>query len=279
MNNKPNVFIDFQTICRMCLEENSNMISIFEKHIFPDYKSYSEMLEECASVNVSEDDLLPKNICTPCSEQLIQSYKLKIQCVTSEKMLLQFIENAQSEVEIEEHFIYDVKTIYEYDEKKDELTEIKEEYLEEFETKEFECKECSIGFPSEVEYLNHVKFKHSKIKCEYCVREFSSFETLAKHLNSSHKFCCKVCTKIFTNKNELKQHVTDNLCTTTSFTCNQCDKTFKNSNRYKIHMRIHTGDKRFYAHIVENHLLIDLIWLLIYEYIRVKSDINAKFVV
>lgn len=54
MDNKSNVFIDFQSICRMCLEENSNMISIFEKHLFPDYKSYSEMLEECASVNVSE---------------------------------------------------------------------------------------------------------------------------------------------------------------------------------------------------------------------------------
>ncbi|XP_044731253.1 uncharacterized protein LOC123294207 [Chrysoperla carnea] len=49
--------------------------------------SYKDMLEECASIHISTENGLPKHICFYCSKLLQQLYKLRIQCVISDRIL------------------------------------------------------------------------------------------------------------------------------------------------------------------------------------------------
>lgn len=55
MENQANESFDFETICRICLKIKEDYISIFQKSPMEKLKTYSEMLEECASVHVSNN--------------------------------------------------------------------------------------------------------------------------------------------------------------------------------------------------------------------------------
>lgn len=76
------------------------------------------------------------------------------------------------------------------------------------------CYKCGLGFPSELEYLNHVRRKHYSFsyKCEHCNKMFVSKESLKSHLPGHGMvfFECKICSKIFTSENQFNLHINRN---------------------------------------------------------------------
>ncbi|KAJ8920964.1 hypothetical protein NQ315_015758 [Exocentrus adspersus] len=86
--------IDFDTICRVCLNAGV-MMSIFKVNI-------SKKMMACASVQVWPNDGLPTQICNKCSAKLHISFQFKKQCEKSDAKLRQMLASislSQEEVE------------------------------------------------------------------------------------------------------------------------------------------------------------------------------------
>ncbi|XP_057671627.1 zinc finger protein 501-like [Diorhabda carinulata] len=75
--------LDFQKICRVCLNEGV-MMSIFKVNI-------SKKLMACANVQVWQNDNLPAQICQKCSAKLHISFQFKKLCEKSDGKLRQYL--------------------------------------------------------------------------------------------------------------------------------------------------------------------------------------------
>ncbi|XP_044728223.1 zinc finger protein 718-like [Chrysoperla carnea] len=197
------------------------MISIFDKVLNFESKTYSEILVECASANISTDDLLPKNICIQCSINTEQSYKLKIQCLTSEKTLHRAIENLpikreeeslDNEVNINDNYymgmneknVCKVEAFPIIDEQQVDKTN------ETFNTEDlltnYQCEYCSESFSHVIELYIHNKNVHlnSTIQCPFCKKIFSRTHTLKIHCKEFNR--CNVCGEICGCRINLYKH-------------------------------------------------------------------------
>lgn len=80
--------VEYENSCRLCLDKHDDMVTIFnENDIIP----VSVKIISCISIEVSEDDGLPKMICRNCYDQLEQLYTFKKRCLATDVKLRQFI--------------------------------------------------------------------------------------------------------------------------------------------------------------------------------------------
>ncbi|XP_044729746.1 uncharacterized protein LOC123293096 [Chrysoperla carnea] len=195
MENKFIGLNEMEIVCRICLNKKEKMVSMFEISLLPNLvKTYREMLEECASVHISADDLLPKNICLECSNYLKQSYKLKIQYLSTVKLLEEIITNAQHNIKLEvaidedDDFknednsfnFYNSEEATTSDTIKKEFISVKDEFIHD---KEIEINDTNDAIN------DNVTEKHNKIKkykCEECEMRFHLKTKLYKHLKLTH---------------------------------------------------------------------------------------------
>lgn len=65
------VSIDLKSmdVCRICLQNDKNMLNIFRKLNFEDYTP-ADLMDYCLSMNLDSNDLLPKQICHSCFESV-----------------------------------------------------------------------------------------------------------------------------------------------------------------------------------------------------------------
>ncbi|XP_044729758.1 gastrula zinc finger protein XlCGF57.1-like [Chrysoperla carnea] len=212
---------DFETICRICLNKKENMSLIFENSLLPNLiKTYREMLEECASVHILTDDSLPKKICFECIKDLEQSYKFKIQYLSTEKLLEQIIANAQPNIKVEELA-------------KDLNKELN-----------YKCEECGIGFQFKAEFYKHQKLVHSnilKFQCKICKKVFGCKGNLRDHL--LEHATCKICGKSFKSVRLCNYHL--KIHGDKRHLCTYCGKSFTDKGNYNVHLRTHTGEKKY----------------------------------
>ncbi|XP_044734622.1 zinc finger protein 26-like isoform X2 [Chrysoperla carnea] len=273
--------IDFQNVCRICLEKMDIMVSIFDGIQAPDLISYKDMIQECASIQVSIIDILPKKICIKCSEQLQLSYKLKIQCLLSEKIMQNFISktkphNIKAEQYYDEEFDNndDIKNDNDYDTISDNIenTEmeiiLKEENIEN-EIKEnselIKCELCDEIFLTQENYLSHYDSVHL-FKCNLCEQILQSQVQFKKHLythkkqrvKTMHKirfkklgqgqpkleYRCTECNKMFQFKSKLEQHMSVH-SDENQYLCTYCGKALKSGSSLRVHLRTHTNEKPY----------------------------------
>ncbi|CAG9854528.1 unnamed protein product [Phyllotreta striolata] len=84
-----NSFLDFEKICRVCLNEGI-MMSIFKVNI-------SKKLMSLAPIQVWQNDGLPTQICNKCSAKLHISFQFKKLCEKSDSKLRQYLKKASEQ--------------------------------------------------------------------------------------------------------------------------------------------------------------------------------------
>ncbi|XP_044729744.1 zinc finger protein 91-like [Chrysoperla carnea] len=233
-------------------------------------KTYKEMLEECASVHISANDLLPKNICVECTNYLEQSYKFKIQYLSTEKLLEDIIANTQIITKVEysnddeshdfinddncfnstSHFLLNENDKVENSSQNKvitkELISVKDELVKESNTESLEnntkdyntiqkykCDDCGIDFQLKIEFYKHRKLVHPRdYKCVFCDKMFKRSRDLWAHLPEVAQ--CKMCKQDYGCKTKLRNHVEKE-----HSTCEICGKVFQNRRQYHKHSATH----------------------------------------
>ena len=130
----------------------------------------------------------------------------------------------------------------------------------------FRCDKCNFKTTTETHLKQHMMKRHVIFACDICNFETPKKHTLRDHLRFIHygiTYDCELCSKRFTGKNFLKEHMiqnhSDNVvkCKTQSlksdekqkcliekksiFACNQCERIFKRKDRAEEHTRWHDG--------------------------------------
>lgn len=80
--------VEYENSCRLCLEKQDVMITIYDGN---DIIPLPVKIRCCVSVEVSEDDGLPKMICHSCYGQLEHLYRFKKRCLATDVKLRQLV--------------------------------------------------------------------------------------------------------------------------------------------------------------------------------------------
>ena len=96
---------------------------------------------------------------------------------------------------------------------------------------QFQCKICGEDFVSAFDLETHVKLhgEEKPFQCEHCHKSFSNKRNLKRHLTTQtgEKFDCAECGKIFTLKGNLKHHVKNVHTKPLKHDCSICCKTVR----------------------------------------------------
>ncbi|WAR17162.1 ZN836-like protein [Mya arenaria] len=123
----------------------------------------------------------------------------------------------------------------------------------------YRCEECGKTFiqPGHLSTHKVTHQKHlwniSQRICKFCGRIFYDKAQLTRHLRvhtGEKPFKCDVCTKSFSQKSNMKQHMLTHLqfnliSDNPNRQCGLCGKIFASKTKLARHMRIHTGEKPF----------------------------------
>lgn len=127
-------------------------------------------------------------------------------------------------------------------------------------TESFECLECENSYPNIKCFARHI-YAHTFVKkpvedqrhvCADCGKEFESKSKVDAHVKRSRKcantpkvvFACLICRKIFTRKDNLRDHLKVHAGfprTKKKYECKKCGKSFGSTTLLTIHARVHMG--------------------------------------
>ncbi|CAK1540318.1 unnamed protein product [Leptosia nina] len=252
---------DYEKYCRICLDVESKHISIF------DDPSVQLHIKSCLPVNITENDLLPNNICETCVIQLRNFYHFQLNASCSNDWLETTIQEKRKPGELKT-FIHPLPDS-EYN--SDSLLEFLnntaniEEYLNNFgkedipsivnmlDRSEFKKvpspKKKAVNMDidvldSDIEIVKELLQKESKPKtnenlhsCFACNETLDSIQTLSRHLSvcESASRTCVLCKKLFNSKHKMIQHLlTHNI--TAPLTCT-CGRKFNNKEKLMLHTK------------------------------------------
>ncbi|XP_060520863.1 zinc finger protein 660-like [Cylas formicarius] len=249
--------------CRICLFVTPVPNRLHISTIVVEEKDVSQALQDCASIQVSDDDQLPKFVCPNCFERLQSFYEFRRLIITSDeklkRMSLEF-ENVKLE---EREEVSSTENEPENDANND-------SYLDACPNNEpvkprkgkrkkqtklvHECVECQKTF-KKADHLNvHISYKHAekRFECEYCAKKFARTYDLAYHLRvhrGEKPYMCEICQKSFASSSYFymhrRIHTGEKKCK-----CQFCDEAFINSDQLQIHVRQrHTGEKPYLCDI------------------------------
>lgn len=105
----------------------------------------------------------------------------------------------------------------------------------------FVCKTCAQVFETISELEEHTKTHTKTIKCEKCLKPFSTEAALKIHIKRIHlkelKFSCSTCNQTFSSKADLKVHnIEHSEQSKPVFVCEECGKCYSSSAKLKTHV-------------------------------------------
>ncbi|XP_025829909.1 zinc finger protein OZF-like isoform X2 [Agrilus planipennis] len=230
------------TVCRTCLTERGQFISIFTEYKDEYIDShFAEMLMSYTSLKISKGDDLPDNICENCANQVTNFYLFKRKCEESDRFLhanaksviawngmndtIKLEYREENEVEdlknntfpldnnkqFETSFVLK-KTFAESNtknliESKNIIKKIKmrKEVSKEQKKTVINSKQRTFG---EIKTCSNESLKVlNKFSCDTCQKEFRSYGLLVKHKKlHRQRWECKICRIRFVRNSMLKKH-------------------------------------------------------------------------
>lgn len=83
-----NLLVNIDNICRVCLTENANSLSIFcQNETDEKYRDLLNKIQESGGIKIAEDDGLPTLICSKCINNINIAFKIRQQCQRSDTLL------------------------------------------------------------------------------------------------------------------------------------------------------------------------------------------------
>ncbi|CAG9761219.1 unnamed protein product [Ceutorhynchus assimilis] len=255
--------------CRICLEF---FPCIEGTHISKEVKlnkTISEIIEECASVQISEKDPYSNYLCSQCHQKLIALNDFRALIIKSDIILKQKQFPFKTHLDIDviknekENLIKEEKAADENLETNENLVRInagrKPSKLPKRNRKvhKFQCDICNKTLLGRSNRLTqHIITAHSDIKnfqCEICQKKFKSKQQLVNHgrVHTGEKpYKCYTCEETFASNQNLFNHNKKHTGQYKSYKCALCDKGYSTPGEFETHKRIvHTGEKPFLCEI------------------------------
>ncbi|CAG9766011.1 unnamed protein product [Ceutorhynchus assimilis] len=278
------VQIDLNKLCRACLNESSEMRSIF----LPDSSTgeslvIADMLMDFANIQVDSEDGLPILVCLPCAVQIGRAYAFKQLCEQSDSSLRQYLgkpllkkHEIKDNEEIATPPAYSVSIFDDLvmdstssesdidDQFKDLLPEMPSDPTSEkiiaqqqllklarnqkSRSRKRRVKKSSIATPQ-----GPLVKKRPISTCNVCKKKFLNFKAFRKHLRThieDRPFKCKQCSRSFTEENYLNNHMRSHLPEEEKpHECNICKKRFIHPTMLQKHLLRHTNERPFVCKI------------------------------
>jgi len=224
------------SICRVCLENNDNMVNIFNR-THASGTCIANILSHWSGYPVEQDDPFPKTICKSCLQDAENAYDMDTDQQFDEIMKPSLEDFSGKEVSIskesgvaegapqEIHIKEEVPDFCSTNEPQ----VINEPLIEDI----FEEEQCHIPDSDSIPVI-----KENVQGTFYSVKD--GYVKLTEHL----PFKCPHCVRSFSSKGNYTQHLKIHYAQR-RFRCFVCSATFKAANILKVHMRIHTGERPF----------------------------------
>ncbi|XP_026758893.2 zinc finger protein 624-like [Galleria mellonella] len=248
-------------LCRACLITKESFTYNLYENVSPDIYNF------CTSVEIRENEDLPKGLCNSCYELLGKYTEFKQTCIQSQSTLLNL--DLKSNLKKENRTFQEQIFINECDKtnKQPEIVTVKEEGFSDYndandflETTDFsiddtaneiKLKKREVKKLVKIKKKNKVK-KHFNFTCEMCNKKFIYLERFEAHkLAHEGKIVpihCLPCNKTFMTWSGLKRHNENEhtLVNLESLKCITCGKIFKNRESLKMHRKTH-GERKMYV--------------------------------
>lgn len=264
------VDINMQGLCRICLQNAKESISLFSES--DDSQEVLNRIYLCFQVTLTHDKFMPFLMCGDCLQELNSANSFRLKCITlSARIKLYYKQHLQGSTFKAENDI--ANNVLTHDENTDtgpspsDFTELNDLYTKDTEkvesnesevinaSKSFKCNICNKVLKTKITLMKHYESMHEKRKhigkvsgfgasrryhCTSCSYSTPHSQTLVSHMrthNGERPYSCE-CGKSFTQSSSLTAHHKTH-STTTYFTCSLCGKQFKHAFTMKKHMRVH----------------------------------------
>ncbi|CAH2230106.1 jg19582 [Pararge aegeria aegeria] len=279
--------IDFEKTCRTCMKTKSDvttLISLFGPLKIEDNWSLklADVLKETITLQITEEDGLPQNLCDECVKNLHIMYTFRNQALNSDNELRKIVSASvpiknEKEVALKHESEFD----YSYDEfiynnthtTKIESSDDLSMYI---------CNICNKKFTKRKRFLKHLtNHEDPKVSCSICGKTFHRQTSLNRHLNkhctangisdnlSSNtvanfgvkveyegEFKCTACNFIFESQNSLLLHLKEhrNICIDLEeqlYGCIKCSISYSSLQQLMNHLANHKGQSDIESELLE----------------------------
>ncbi|KAF5271380.1 hypothetical protein FQA39_LY08178 [Lamprigera yunnana] len=242
-----------EEVCCICFGKKEQMNFLFDDGL-------PEMLLECASINLSDEDSICL-VCKECKSEISRWYVFKkqlVKCFEIGRWLMK--QKIEGTINVDRLQEIDVKLL----QKENLWPNLSREnlILSEESTTVSSVPDSSYNFKEEIldqppDVVQSILERNADselnsspigdLTCESCHKRFSSFNALQRHYKThsvDKKYECPKCNKVFKQSQTLSDHIKRHY-NNRNYACEVCEKKFYKHFNVTEHMRIHTGERPF----------------------------------